>query len=232
MVNRPQRDDTPFMEDIFPQTTLGRLLKGILRTFLIKQELRRGWANKDAHDAKKLTAHPCEVVASHQWGVMWLLFTIANTKEFQVELPDFDHQKAYEMAALHDVPELVTGDYTPEDDITTEEKHRLESEAMKSIMSFYPKETSQAISCLYEMYEGRQCVESKLVKDCDRLDFIITAFVLERQGFSGFQEFYTHTLATKFSTQIAQDLADLLVETREQLNASNSLYPRKKAVAS
>lgn len=220
-LKRPKRNDEPFMEDIFPDTPLGQLLRGIHRSFLIKYEPRIGWARKGACEETKLLAHPCEVVASHQWGVMWLVLTISSTPEFQTELPKFDRQKAYEMAAAHDLAELVTGDITPIDGISPEEKHLLESEAMKSILSFYPLETSQVLSRIYNRYEDRQCVESKFVKDCDRLDFMITAFVLERQGFSGFKEFYINSNREQFSTKIAKDLSELLLKTRDKLQESD-----------
>lgn len=223
-LKRPERNDKPFMEDVFPDTTPGNLLRGLVRSYLIKQEPRLGWARKSVCDDRTLLSHPCEMVAAHQWGVMWLLMTITKTLDFKQELPDFDHQRAYEMAAGHDLAELVTGDITPVDGYTPEEKHKLEADAMLSILSFYPPEVRAELSIMYTRYEGRRCNESRFVKDCDRLDFMISAFVYERQGFSGFGEFYTNTLKERFSTKIAKDVADTLVESRNDLAARNLLY--------
>lgn len=221
-IKRPIRDDRPFEMDVFPDTIEGRLLKGLTRSYLIKQEPRMGWARKSACDEQVLLAHPCETVASHQWGVTWLIMTISKTADFREELPNFDVASAYEMASEHDVAELVTGDITPVDGITNEEKHRLESKAMTSILGYYPQEVTEQLTKVYNRYEERQCVESKFVKDCDRLDFMITAFVLERQKFRGFEEFYPNS-NKDFFTKIAQRLANELIATRARLIENNSL---------
>ena len=222
-MDRPIRDDTPLEADVFPDTTEGRLLKGLARSFLIKQEPRMGWARKRACDEEKLLLHPCEVVASHQWGVMWLCLAISKTADFLEELPEFDHAKAYEMASIHDLAELVTGDITPVDGISSEKKHEMESEAMTSILGFYPGDVTKELTAVYDRYEKRQCIESKFIKDCDKLDFMITAFMLERQKFSGFDEFYDNSNKHGFHTKIAQRLADELIATRAQLIATKSL---------
>jgi len=227
-LERPMRDDSPFMEDIFPPTELGRLLRGIHRSYLIKYEPRLGWAHRRACNESALLKYPCESVASHQWGITWLILTISNSERFKKEIPEFNKQVAYEMAASHDVPELVTGDITPADGISAEEKHRMESLAMQSIQSFYPDGVANVIDKTYKRYEERQCIESKFVKDCDRLDFMITAFVLERVGFSGFEEFYANSRRCSFSTKIAGEMAELLVETRNKLDGTDSLYPSRE----
>lgn len=227
-LKRPERDDRPFEEvGVFPDTTEGRLLNGTARAFLIKQEPRLGWARKGACDEKYLMAHPCEIVASHMWGVAWLTMVISKTEEFKKEIPNFDRASAYEMAMQHDLAELVTGDITPVDGIPPEEKHRLEMEAMTSILSYHPKDVANQLHANYARYEKRQCIESKLVKDCDRLDFMITAFVLERQGFRGFTEFYENS-NKDFTTKIGSNLANLLIETRNKLAEQSKLYPHEQ----
>lgn len=223
-LKRPIRDDRPFEEDLFPDTMEGKLLKGLVRSYLIKQEPRLGWARKSACDEKVLLAHPCESVASHQWGVVWLIMTISKTSEFREEMPNFDLARAYEMASQHDLAELVTGDITPVDGISAEEKHRLEQEAMTSILSCYPEDVADQLHQVYAQYEFRKSFESKFVKDCDRLDFMITAFLLERQGFKGFSEFYPNS-NKDFTTTIAGKLANVLVKTRDELFERGSLYP-------
>jgi putative hydrolase of HD superfamily len=220
---RPIRDDQPFEEDIWPDTTEGRLLKGLVRSYLIKQEPRMGWARKLACDEDTLLKHPCETVAAHQWGTMWICMVLSKTKEFQEEVPEFDCASAYEMAAQHDLAELVIGDITPVDGIDPKVKHEKESEAMASILSYYPPDVGGELANVYKRYEDRDCVESKVVKDCDRLDFIITAFLLERQKFRGFDEFYPNSIKEPFSTKIARRVADELIATRARLVKNNSL---------
>lgn len=223
-MKRPTRDDKLLFEDVFPDTRLGKLLKGLLVTFLTKQEHRMGWARKAACDGLKLESYPNETVASHQWGVASLIMAISRDAKFKEELPNFNKCRAYEMAMIHDVAELETGDITPVDGISVDEKHRLESEAMQHILGCFPDDVRHSLHDIYCAYEDRECCESKFVKDCDKLDFMIYAFLLERQGFSGFEEFYTNSGKDGFSTKIATELADLLVKTRFELAERNLLF--------
>lgn len=226
-LSRPIRNDDPVTEQVFPNTLHGKLLNGLVTSFLIKQEPRMGWARKSACDEARLLEHPCETVAAHQLGVAWIVFATCPTEEFQSELPGFDRASAYEMAMCHDMAESVVGDYTPVDDISPQEKHKLESEAMAMISGKFPSQSKRTIQRTYERYEARQCPESKFVKDCDRLDFMITAFMLERQGFTGFEEFYINSKKDEFFLQISRDLAELLTETRMSLAEKGLLYQRQ-----
>lgn len=223
-LKRPQRNDKQVFENVFPENDLGRILRGLLIEFLIKQEPRIGWARKSACDERTLTEHPIETVASHQWGVAKLIMVLTREPRFHLELPKFDTVKAYEMAIIHDVAELKTGDITPADGVSVAEKHKAESEAMKEILGSFPNYISQSLTEVYDRYENRACPESKFVKDCDKLDFMINAFLLERQGFSGFAEFYSNTIAGGFSTRIALDLARVLVQTRNLLEERQELF--------
>lgn len=223
-MKRPKRNDKHVFENVFPENDLGKILRGLLIEFLIKQEPRIGWARKSACDERALFEHPIETVASHQWGVAKLIMVLTREPRFRQELPRFDTVKAYEMALIHDVAELKTGDITPADGVSAAEKHKAESEAMKEILGSFPNYICQSLSEIYDRYENRDCLESKFVKDCDKLDFMINAFLLERQGFSGFAEFYSNTIAGGFSTRIALDLAKLLIQTRDLLEERNELF--------
>lgn len=220
-MERPKRDDRLVFENVFPETDLGKILRGLVIEYLIKQEHRFGWARKSACDDRILNEHPNETVASHQWGVAKLIMVISRETRFREEFPSFDTTSAYEMALIHDVPELKTGDITPDDGISVTEKHKAESEAMTEILATFPTFIGQCLREAYERYEKRSCPESKFVKDCDRLDFMINAFLLERQGFTGFSEFYS---ITGFYTRVARDLANLLRDTRNSLADRNELF--------
>lgn len=224
-LRRPAKKGTFFIaKGIFPDNTYGNLLSGLVTSFLIKQEHRLGWARKSACDDPVLLPHPCEVVAAHQWGVAWLVSTISKLEEFKKELPTFDCVKALDMAMLHDQAEIETGDITPVDGISPEQKHKLELSAMSALCELYPKDVQNHMSRTYATYEDRKCSESKFVKDCDKLDFIITAFLLERQGFKSFEEFYPNSVTNGFSTEVATKIAETLITTRNKLFESNQLY--------
>lgn len=227
-LTRPNRSDDNVFQDVFPNSDVGKLLQGLTVMYLIKQEHRMGWARKSACDDTTPLTHPNETVASHQWGVATLVMTISRELKFQQELPNFDILKAIEMALIHDVPELVTGDITPVDGVSPEEKHKRERAAIKFILSRFSEHVGQSLEHVYDNYESRQCIESKFVKDCDKLDFLIQAFLLERQGFTNFSEFYTNVIIHEdFFTNIANDLAQTLVKTRNELFEQGQLYKRQ-----
>lgn len=224
-LKRPLRNDAVLFEELtFPDEHLGDLLRGIIFVFLAKQEHRIGWARKSATDDTSIWPHPNESVAAHQWGVAMLVKILSLSPKFQEELPNFDRIKALEMALMHDVAEVVTGDITPVDGISPETKHKLESEAMIQILSCFPSTVAKSLQKVYNHYEERNCIESKFVKDCDRLDFLIQAFILERQGFSGFSEFYDNVSRSGFSTTIVHDLVNNLKQARQELSAKGKLY--------
>lgn len=213
-------------DDSMPNTVYGEVLRGLLISFLTKQEHRIGWVRKSASDDTSTMAYPNESVSAHMWGVGYIIDVLSLMKEFSEDHKDFNRDKAKMMASIHDMPELITGDITPVDGISEEEKHRLEREALEKILSFYPESVGNKLRNVYNDYESRQCNESKFVKDCDRLDFMINALVVEREGFSGFAEFYTNSVKEPFSTKIAKNLADTVIEYREQLKKKNMLYKK------
>lgn len=225
----PKRWDDPIFENVFPDTNIGRLLHGLSIQFLIKQEHRMGWPYRGAcGEVSTLLDHPNESVAAHMWGVAQILATVSKDDQFKLEMPNFDLSVALQMAIIHDVPELVTTDITPEDPVSKDQKAEDERNALDKILSYHPKGVADSLHEIYKKYEERLSTESRFVKDCDRLDFMIYAFVLERQGFDCIEEFYTNTINDgKIFTNIAQDMADQLCKTRNNLRDEGRLYVPK-----
>lgn len=223
------RNDEPFYERIFENSNLGNLLQALSIQFLIKQEPRMGWAKRGAcSEEKLLLPYPCETVASHMWGVSAIIAAVSRDAQFQKEIPVFDRQKATDMANLHDQPEIITRDITPQDNIPEEVKHADELKAIHKIMSYHSEPVAEALLNIYNIYEKRQCIESKFVKDCDKLDFLLTAFILERQGFTCIDIFYSNIIDKQFHTQIADQLAKLLFKTRNDLHDNGLLFVKNK----
>lgn len=117
---------------------------------------RTGWLN---HNVK----YP-ESVAEHTYAVT--LMTLLQTPL------TIDKDKAINMAILHDIQETMTGDYTPEDNITPQEKSQKELQAIKKIAKSLEK---PEIFALFEEFEAKTSKESRWVKDLDRLDAVLLA---------------------------------------------------------
>ena len=84
----------------------------------------------------------------------------------------FDKLKCLEMALVHDFAEIYAGDYTPDDAMTSAEKHQIEMKAMEKISSELSK--PYLLELFFE-FESQQTKEAKFVKALDKLDTVLTA---------------------------------------------------------
>ena len=112
----------------------------------LKEVDRAGWKRKG------LTG--VESVAGHSWGVAFLAMQICP--------PELDRLRLLEMAICHDVAEVRIGDITPHDDITAEEKVRIETEAMLDLSKGFPQ--GPRMLELYREYEAGKSDEARFLK--------------------------------------------------------------------
>ena len=124
----------------------------------LKDVIRAGWIRAGVENP--------ESVAAHSWG-MALLATQLCPDELNL-------QRVLELCILHDVAEVHVGDITPHDNVSPEEKHRLESEAIQ-------KMGIDATEAFAE-YEAQQSAESRFVRYLDKLDMALQAEIYEGQN--------------------------------------------------
>ena len=124
----------------------------------LKDVTRAGWIRAGVQNP--------ESVAAHSWG-MALLATQLCPDELNL-------QRVLELCILHDIAEVHVGDITPHDNVTVEEKHRRESEAIQ-------KMGIDAASAFAE-YESQQSAESQFVRYLDKLDMALQAEIYEGQN--------------------------------------------------
>lgn len=123
----------------------------------LKDVIRAGWIRAGVENP--------ESVAAHSWG-MALLATQLCPEELNL-------QRVLELCILHDIAEVHVGDITPHDNVSPEEKHRLESEAIQ-------KMGIDATEAFAE-YEAQQSAESRFVRYLDKLDMALQAEIYEGQ---------------------------------------------------
>ena len=131
--------------------------EALIEALGLKEVARTGWVRAGVNNP--------ESVAAHSWG-MAMLATQLCPEELNL-------QRVLELCILHDVAEVLVGDITPHDDITSEEKHRLESDAIQSM--------GIDASEIFNEYEMQLTPESKFVRYLDKLDMALQAEIYESQ---------------------------------------------------
>jgi len=115
------------------------------------------------------TAGRKESSAEHSWGVALLVFVLAEEMKLKINT-----EKAIKIALVHDLAEAITGDIDAikiaQGEVSKEEKHGLEVEAMEKIKESLPKETGQEIYDLWNEYENSSSEEGEFAKAVDKLE--------------------------------------------------------------
>jgi putative hydrolase of HD superfamily len=109
--------------------------------------------------------------------------------------PGLDRDRCIKIALTHDVCECIAGDFTPGCNITKEEKHRVEKEAMfelkKTLGDSNP--LGQELLDLWEEYEQGTSREAIYAKDIDKFEMILQAHEYESAQGLSLQPFYDST---------------------------------------
>ena len=129
-----------------------------LKTYLgLKDVLRQGWVNVGVESP--------ESVAAHSWGMAILALKLCPD--------DLNLEHVLKLCLVHDLPEVIVGDLTPQDDVST--KSADERAAMEQIA---PEWVS-----LFDEYEHQTTPEAVFVKRLDKLDMALQAQIyMERTG--------------------------------------------------
>lgn len=128
-----------------------------------------------------------ESVAAHSFGVCAAAMLLAD--ELRAQGVSIDVEKVLRMALLHDWAEVRVGDMPR---IATayfgaEARKQAETRAFVDVVSGLKRDLYIA---LYEDYEQRTSLESRLVKVADILDLLVQLLALERAGARGLDEFW------------------------------------------
>ena len=123
-----------------------------LKTYLgLKDVLRQGWVNAGVESP--------ESVAAHSWGMAILALKLCPG--------DLNLEHVLKLCLVHDLPEVIVGDLTPFDDVST--KSADERAAMEQIAPEWV--------FLFDEYENQTTPEAVFVKRLDKLDMALQAKV-------------------------------------------------------
>jgi putative hydrolase of HD superfamily len=162
-----------------------------------------------------------ESVADHSWRVAALCMLLQQESSIDIT-------KAMEMAILHDLAESIIGDIAPFDNISKDEKKRLEHDAISYISDVLRNASGNTSDChllqVMEEYEARESATAKAVKDLDLLDMLIQATEYEeRYGHINLQDFFDGTPVEKFQTEAIARMAHRVHKQRQSCIQPSSL---------
>ncbi|XP_034555091.1 HD domain-containing protein 2 [Notolabrus celidotus] len=181
----------------------------------LKRIPRTGWVYRNVKKP--------ESVSDHMYRMAMMSLTITD--------PTVDKNRCIKLALVHDMAECIVGDIAPCDNISKEEKHRREEEAMRHLSSILPDGLKQEIYGLWEEYETQCSPEARLVKQFDLLEMILQAHEYEElEGTPGrLQEFFDSTNGRFHHPDVLQLLSSLneergrhMTKTQEAKTSSSS----------
>ncbi|KAM4771481.1 5'-deoxynucleotidase HDDC2 isoform 1-T1 [Rhinophrynus dorsalis] len=145
----------------------------------LKRVPRTGWVYRKVENPESVSDH------MYRMAVMAML-----TEDKQL-----NKDRCIRLALVHDMAECIVGDIAPADNISKEEKHRKEEDAMKHLTQLLPEDMKKEVYELWEEYEYQSTAEAKFVKELDQCEMILQALEyeeLEKQP-GRLQDFYNST---------------------------------------
>ncbi|KGG49953.1 hypothetical protein DI09_9p360 [Mitosporidium daphniae] len=89
----------------------------------------------------------------------------------------FSLDKAIKMCLVHDAAEAIVGDIPPTANVPKDVKFDQENDAMLFLDSVISKnDVRSEFYKTWDRYEKRDCIESKIVKDLDRIELLLQTY--------------------------------------------------------
>ncbi len=158
-----------YIKDTNPYDKFDKIDNDILAFYMkynqLKNIYRQGWLKVRIgleHREK------CESVADHSFSVALLALTIIEKNKLNL-----DTFKCIKMGIIHELGEIYAGDFTPFDNITKEEKHVKEKEAIMRVLEGMDRDND--FFELWEEFEKVESNEAKFIKNVDQLEFLLQA---------------------------------------------------------
>jgi len=128
----------------------------------LKRIEREGWKRADIEDVESVADHTCRSA----------LIGLLLGKKLGL-----DTDRLVNMLLIHDLAEIETGDITPVESVSKEEKRDMEKEAIEKLLDTI-KDKEELVELWYE-FEIGQDKEAKIARDIDKLEMILQAVEYE-----------------------------------------------------
>ncbi|XP_018598033.1 5'-deoxynucleotidase HDDC2 [Scleropages formosus] len=184
-------------------------MSGVLQFMKLVGQLKRvprtGWVYRHVKNP--------ESVSDHMYRMAVMALTLADES--------FDKSRCIKLALVHDMAECIVGDIAPADNVSKEEKHRREEDAMKHLTSLLKDSVRKEIYELWEEYESQLSPEARLVKELDQLEMVLQAHEYEEleNNPGKMQEFFDTTQGRFHNPEVLQLVNSLNQERAAHLEA-------------
>jgi len=148
-------------------------LTALQRLLRLKQVLRRGWTRHP------IPADQVESVADHSYGLALLCLLLCPA--------DLNRERVLELALIHDLAEVETGDVIPADGVLPDLKRQQEKKALEELLREVPG-SEYHLETLRE-YQQAATPEARWVKDVDKLEMYLQSLNYEADFSVDLQEF-------------------------------------------
>lgn len=135
----------------------------------LKNLIRTGWKRWEVQRER------LESVAEHVFGAQMLAISIWSEFEYDVDI-----QKVVLMLAVHELEEIIIGDYTPHDHISDTEKMRQGHQAVHTLLNGILKQSE--IEAVVLEFDARETAEAKFAYQCDKLEADLQCCLYDREG--------------------------------------------------
>ncbi len=183
----------------------GQALDLLLQANRLKVTPRGGWVVRGLTDV--------ESVADHSFGVVFVSLVLAELVQESV-----DREKVLTMALVHDLPESAITDIpTPATRFFPPgAKRKAEVNALAEILGGFS--FGKRLMTWWGEFEDRSSVEGRLVRDADRIELLLQAYVYERSSSNQYlDEFWEGQDDKPFEFEVTQRLFLALKERRASL---------------
>ncbi|MHA1613730.1 MAG: HD domain-containing protein [Candidatus Thorarchaeota archaeon] len=198
----------------------------MIQTKMIIELIRRGESlkciNRSGWVLSGIESERIESVAEHSYGS--ILSAIIITQQLISDKIDINLEKVVLMAALHDLPESITGDIARteafvEDKELVRTKELAEKHAIKSI--FEPLGNSfENLLNIWDEFNLGKSLEARVVKGADIIDMLVHARSLEESGASpqSLHQFFisSRALIDSVAIEIVTEIYNTLFHEHQQ----------------
>jgi len=161
----------------------------------LKRTDREGW--------KRVGIEDVESVADHTLRCALMALLLGERSGLEV-----DTSRLVKMLLIHDLGEIETGDITPHESISKEEKRKMEKKAIEKL--FGSLEEKEELLELWWEFETGEDREAKIARDIDKLEMILQALDYKEEytekDFSGFFPEREKGFETQEIREISNDL--------------------------